>query len=112
VTTLLPLLDDAIRLMGLVTEGSFAAAIGDHRLKGERHHVIAESTSAPLPKRQRLAGSTDHNTDMAASIPFSSESMVGVDFAQTLVPSSQSNAPSEDEVLIQVSSAFEYMLEE
>jgi hypothetical protein len=92
--------------MGLMT-----AATGERRLKGERHHTLAESTYAPLPKRQRIAGSTDHDTETALSQSSSSESMVGVEFAQTLLPSSQSTSPSEDEILIQVSDAFEYILE-
>jgi hypothetical protein len=101
--------------MGLITEGSFAAEAGERRLKGERHHALAESTYAPLPKRQRIAGSTDYadyNTDTTVSQSSSSESMMDVEFAQTVVPSLQSNAPSEDEILIQVSGAFEYILEE
>jgi hypothetical protein len=86
--------------MGLITGGSFAAATGERRLKGDRYHALAESTSAPLPKRQRVAGSTDHNTDTevsqsSSSESMSSESMVGVEFAQTL--------PNEDEILTQVS---------
>jgi hypothetical protein len=100
--------------MGLITEGSFAAATGERRLKGERYHALAESTSAPLPKRQRVSGSTDHNTDSEVSQSSTSESMEGVEFAQTLFPSSQSNAQTEDEILTQVSDvgAFEYILEE
>jgi hypothetical protein len=96
--------------MGFITEGSFAAATGEQRLKGERHHALAESTSAPLPKRQRVAESTDHNTDTEVSQSSSSESMEGV---ETQFPSSQSNVPSEDEILMQVSDvgAFEYILE-
>jgi hypothetical protein len=90
--------------MGLITEGSFAAATGERRLKGERSDALAESTSAPLPKRQRVAGSSDQNTDSEVSQSSSSESMVGVEFVQTLFPSSQSNATSEDEILTQVSS--------
>jgi hypothetical protein len=92
--------------MGFITEGGFAAATGERRLKGERHHALAESTSAPLPKRQRVAGCTDHNTDTEVSQSSSSESMEGV---ETLFPSSQSNVPSEDEILMQVSD--EYNLE-
>jgi hypothetical protein len=89
--------------MGLITGGSFVAATGERSLKGERHHALAESTYAPLPKRQRVAGSMDHNTDSTDSQPSSSESMLGVEFAQALFPSSQWNASSEDEILIQVS---------
>jgi hypothetical protein len=89
--------------MGSLFEGSFAATNGEYRLEGAHHRVLAESASAPLPKRQRVFRSTDHNADTAASLQFSSESMAGVEFAQTLV-----TAPSEDEVLIQVSGAFEY----
>jgi hypothetical protein len=89
--------------VGLITGGRFAAETGERGLKSERHNALAESTFAPLPKRQRVAGSSDHNTDTAASQPSSSESMMGIEFAQTLPPSLQSNAPSEDEILIQVS---------
>jgi hypothetical protein len=94
--------------MGWVFEGSPAAATKEHRPEGAHHRVLADPASAPLPKRQRVAGYTDHYTDTAASLPSFSESMAGVELAETLVPSSQSNAPSEDEVLIQVSGGFEY----
>jgi hypothetical protein len=96
--------------MGWDFEGSPAAATKEHRPEGAHRRVLAESASAPLPKRQRVVGSTDRNTDRAALLPSFSESMTGVEFAENLAPSSHSNAPSEDEILIQVSGAFEYRL--
>jgi hypothetical protein len=86
--------------MGWIAEGSVAVAIGESRSEGERH-VLADYAYAPLPKRQRVAGYTDYNTS-ELMLSSSSGSMSDIEFTESPALPSQSNLPSEDEILIQV----------